>query len=85
MRGSNNYLGAQYRRIAARKGKHRAAVAVAHSIMTIAYHLLTRQEDYKDLGADYIEMRHQDTIVRQTVRKLVNLGFTVTLATPEAS
>ncbi|AFC28436.1 transposase IS116/IS110/IS902 family protein [Paenibacillus mucilaginosus 3016] len=42
IRGSNNYLGAQYRRIAARKGGHRAAVAVAHSIMTIAYHLITR-------------------------------------------
>ncbi|WP_201317639.1 hypothetical protein [Paenibacillus sp. EPM92] len=54
-------------------------------IMTIAYHLLTRQEDYKDLGADYFEKRHQDAIVRQTVRKLENLGFTVTLATPEAS
>ncbi|TMV42905.1 IS110 family transposase [Paenibacillus mesophilus] len=85
IRGSDNYLGAQYRRIAARKGKHRAAVAVAHSIMTIAYHLLTRQEDYKDLGVDYFEKRHQDSIVKQTVRKLENLGFTVTLAAPEAS
>ncbi|MFK7693540.1 IS110 family transposase [Paenibacillus sp. HJGM_3] len=85
IRGSNNYLGAQYRRIAACKGKHRAAVAVAHSIMTIVYYLLTRQEDYKDLGSDYFEKRHQDAIVRQTVRKLENLGFTVTLATSEAS
>ncbi|MBT2289275.1 IS110 family transposase [Paenibacillus albidus] len=85
IRGSDNYLGAQYRRIAARKGRHRAAVAVAHSIMTIAYHLITRQEDYKDLGSDYFEKRHQDAIVKQTVRKLENLGFTVTLATSEAS
>ncbi|PYY27527.1 IS110 family transposase [Paenibacillus illinoisensis] len=85
IRGSDNYLGAQYRRIAARKGRQRAAVAVAHSIMTIAYHLLTRQEDYKDLGSDYFEKRHQDAIVKQTVRKLENLGFTVTLATSEAS
>ena len=85
IRGSDNYLGAQYRRIAARKGRHRAAVAVAHSIMTIAYHLLTRQEDYKDLGSDYFEKRHQDAIVKQTVRKLENLGFTVTLATSEVS
>ncbi|MET3941972.1 hypothetical protein ABIC22_004784 [Paenibacillus sp. PvP094] len=85
IRGSDNYLGAQYRRIAARKGRQRAAVAVAHSIMTIAYHLLTRQEDYKDLGSDYFEKRHHDAIVKQTVRKLENLGFTVTLATSEAS
>ncbi|MGF7036096.1 transposase [Paenibacillus mucilaginosus] len=85
IRGSNNYLGAQYRRIAARKGGHRAAVAVAHSIMTIAYHLITRQEDYKDLGSDYFEKRKQDAIVRQTVRKLENLGYSVTLATSEVS
>ncbi|AFC28183.1 transposase IS116/IS110/IS902 family protein [Paenibacillus mucilaginosus 3016] len=85
IRGSNNYLGAQYRRIAARKGGHRAAVAVAHSIMTIAYHLITRQEDYTDLGSDYFEKRKQDAIVRQTVRKLENLGYSVTLATTEVS
>lgn len=85
IRGSDKYLGAQYRRIAARKGRQRATVAVAHSIMTIAYHLLTWQEDYKDLGSDYFEKRHQDTIVKQTVRKLEILGFTVTLATSEAS
>ncbi|TNJ60811.1 IS110 family transposase, partial [Paenibacillus hemerocallicola] len=68
IRGSDHYLGAQYRRIAARKGKRRAAVAVAHSIMTITYYLLTRQEEYRDLGSDYFEKRHQDAIVRQTVR-----------------
>jgi transposase len=85
IRGSDNYLGAQYRRIAARKGKHRAAIAVAHSIMTIAYHLLTRGEDYRDLGANYFETRQQDIIVKQSVRKLENLGFTVTLSTPTAS
>lgn len=53
--------------------------------MTIAYHLLTRQEDYKDLGANYFENRQQDAKVKQSVRKLENLGFTVTLATSEAS
>jgi transposase len=85
LRGSDNYLGAQYRRIAARKGKHRAAVAVAHSIMTIAYYLLTRGENYRDLGANYFETRQQDIIIKQSVRKLENLGFTVTLSAPEAS
>ncbi|QYR20294.1 IS110 family transposase [Paenibacillus sp. sptzw28] len=82
---SDNYLGAQYRRIAARKGKHRAAVAVAHSIMTITYHLLTRKEDYKDLGSHYFEHRQQEAIMKQAVRRLENLGFQVALSTPEAS
>jgi hypothetical protein len=44
-----------------RKGKHRAAVAVAHSIMIIAYYLITRGEDYKDLGSNYFEKRQQET------------------------
>ncbi|MCZ8524142.1 MULTISPECIES: IS110 family RNA-guided transposase [Paenibacillus] len=82
---SDNYLGAQYRRIASRKGRHRAAVAVAHSIMIIAYHLLTRKEDYKDLGSHYFEQRQQESIVRQAVRRLENLGFQVALSSSEAS
>lgn len=82
---SDNYLGAQYRRIAARKGRHRAAVAVAHSIMTIVYHLLTRGEDYKDLGSHYFEKRQQEAIVKQAVRRLENLGFQVALSATEAS
>ncbi|ASJ53979.1 IS110 family transposase [Brevibacillus formosus] len=85
IRGSDNYLGAQYRRIAARKGKHRAAIAVAHSMMTIAYYLLTRGEDYRDLGANYFETRQQEMIVKQSVRRLENLGFTVSISNPAAS
>jgi transposase len=49
---TNTYLAAQFRRISARRGKKRAAVAVAHSILVIAYHLISRQEPYKDLGAN---------------------------------
>lgn len=57
----------------------------AHSIMTTAYHLLTEQEDDKDLGSDYFEVRHQDAIVKQIVRKSEKFGFTGTLAISEAS
>ncbi|XOK64853.1 transposase [Paenibacillus elgii] len=85
IRGSDNYLGAQYRRIAARKGGQRAAIAVAHSMMTIAYYLLTRGENYRDLGANYFETRQQEMIVKQSVRRLENLGFTVTISNPAAS
>lgn len=84
-KGAQNYLGAQYRRIATRRGKKRAAVAVAHSILTIAYYVLTRKEKYKELGADYFERRQEDVIVKKTVRKLESLGYTVTLSTPQAS
>jgi hypothetical protein len=45
---TQTYLGAQYRRIAARRGANRAAVAVAHSIIEIAYYMLKRGKDYRD-------------------------------------
>ncbi|MGE7828247.1 hypothetical protein [Paenibacillus sp. NPDC093718] len=82
---SDNYLGAQYRRIGARKGRHRVAVAVAHFIMAIVYHILTRKEDYKDLGKHYFEQRQQEAIVRQAVRKLENLGLQVAVSASQAS
>ena len=41
--GPNTYLGAQYRRLVARRGKKKAAVAVGHTMLVIAYYLLTRQ------------------------------------------
>jgi hypothetical protein len=49
------YLSAQYHRIAAKRGRKRAIIAVAHSILVIAYILLRRGEVYRDLGADYFE------------------------------
>lgn len=79
LRNSENYLGAQYRRIAARKGTKRAAVAVAHSILTIAYHLLVRSEIYRELGVEYFEQRNKDFLVKQTVRRLERLGYDVTV------
>ncbi|MFC6233201.1 transposase [Paenibacillus allorhizosphaerae] len=77
---SDNYLGAQYRRIAARKGRHRASVAVAHSIMAIVYDVLTRKEGYKDLGSHYFEQRQQEALMKQAARRLESLGFQVTLS-----
>ncbi|WHZ00424.1 IS110 family transposase [Neobacillus sp. YX16] len=79
VRGSKNYLGALYRRTAGRKGKKRAAIVVAHAILRIAYYLLTRKEMYVDLGEDYFDKQRQVSIVRHSVRRLENLGYTVTI------
>jgi transposase len=79
VRGSKNYLGALYRRTAGRKGKKKAAIAVAHAILRIAYYLLTRKEMYVDLGEDYFDKQRQESIVRHSVRRLENLGYTVTI------
>jgi hypothetical protein len=53
--------------------------------MAIVYYLLTRREDYQDLGSHYFEQRQQETIVRQAVRRLENLGFQVVLSASEDS
>jgi transposase len=73
------YFGAQFRRLAKRRGQKRAAVAVAHSILTVIYHLLTRGVFYEDLGADFFDRRRPDQHARYHVRRLTELGFTVTL------
>ncbi|MFC4411619.1 IS110 family transposase [Chungangia koreensis] len=85
VRGSKNYLGALYRRIAARKGKKRAGIVVAHAILRIAYYLLTRKEMYVDLGEDYFDKKRQQSIVRHSLRRLESLGYTVSLTEPNAS
>jgi len=82
-RTKTTYLGAQYRRLVARKGKKRAAVAVAHSILTIVYHVLTDREPYADLGGDYFDRRDQQAVQRHLVHRLEALGYTVSLQPKE--
>jgi transposase len=75
----DNYLAAQFHRLAARRGKKRAAVAVAHSILVIAYHLIRRGTSYIDLGAAYFDQRKTETVQYQLVKRLERLGLKVTL------
>ena len=75
----DTYLNAQYRRIASRRGGKRAAVAVGHSILTICYHMIKNRSQYDDLGADYFQHRNREALVKLNVRRLMALGYTVTL------
>jgi transposase len=77
---TQTYLGARFRRLAARKGRKKAAVAVAHAILRIAYYLLTRQTVYQDLGVSYLDQRDRQAVERRAVRRLESLGYTVSLA-----
>jgi len=77
-RSKTTYLGAQYRRLAARRGAKRAAVAVGHSILVIAYHLLTRATAYEDLGPTYYDQRDREAVLRRLVTRLEKLGYEVT-------
>jgi transposase len=78
-RSNDNYLGAQFRRLAARRGTKRAAVAVARSILVIAYHILRDGTQYRELGADYFDRRNQEQIERRLVKRLEQLGHKVIL------
>jgi transposase len=78
-RTKGTYLAAQYRRLAARRGKQKAAVAVGHSLLLIVYHLLVDERDYEDLGANYFDERDRQHVERRLVRRLEDLGYRVNL------
>jgi transposase len=78
-RTKGTYLAAQYRRLAARRGRAKAAVAVAHSILIIVYHVLTEGTVYRDLGANYDDERNRQAVERRLMHRLQGLGYTVTL------
>jgi transposase len=73
------YLSARFRRLAARKGKKRAMVAVAHHILLILYHVLKTKQPYRELGADYLDRINAAQLKRYFVKRLENLGLQVTV------
>jgi transposase len=78
-RSKDNFLAAKYRSLAARRGKPRAAVAVAHKILKIAYHIIRNGKVYEEQGANFLDERHRTAVIRRSVKRLENLGFTVVL------
>jgi transposase len=63
--------------------KPKAAMAVAHSLLIIIYHVLAKKQPYRELGADYFDRLDKDRLKRQALRRLEMLGYTVTLAPQE--
>lgn len=76
---TKTHLGEQYHRIGARRGKRRAAVAVAHSLLIIIYHILKTEQPYEDLGRHYFDQRDTHRTTQRLVRRLSSLGYIVTL------
>lgn len=75
-RSKNNYLIARYKRLAARRGRKRALVAVGHSILTALWHMLTHNVNYQDLGPDYFLTRLDRTrTTRRLLDQLQRLGY----------
>lgn len=75
------YLSAQYRRLVSRRGKRKALVAVGHSILVIAYHILKERSGYRELGVDYFDRQNVEAQRARYVRKLAALGVAVTITT----
>jgi transposase len=78
-RTQGNYLSSQHARITARRGRARAQVAVAHSILVSAYYMLKRDEPYRDLGPDWLGKRNEEAHTRRLVAQLQRLGHTVVI------
>jgi hypothetical protein len=84
-RSKHSYLSAQYRRLATRRGKKRAVIAVGHSILVIVYQLLKHDVDYQDLGPDFFDTLNPEKYRRYLVKRLEGLGYEVALTPKEAA
>jgi len=74
-----SYFQAQFRRLAARRGKKRALIAVGHSMLTVFYHLLRAPVVYQELGHAYFDRLKPERYRRYLVKRLQDLGYEVTL------
>jgi transposase len=77
-----NYLSAQYHRLAARRGKKTAVIAVAHSILVIAYYMLNRHEPYHDIGGNYFDELKPETTAKRLAKRIERLGYQIVLQAP---
>jgi transposase len=73
------YLSALHQRLPTRRSKKRVIVAVAHSIVVSAFHLLARHESYPELGSNYIDEHRRGHLVDPLMRRIERLGYHVTL------
>jgi transposase len=79
VRTKGTYVGSLYHRLAARRGKKRAIVAVAHSMLVSFYHMLSKRQPYQDLGADYFDQRSKGIRIDWLLQQLTKLGYNAQL------
>lgn len=78
-RTKGSYLSSLYNRLAGRRGGNRAAVAVAHALLVIIYHMLKKGTAYEDLGPNHFDQINKEAAVRRSVKHLETLGYKVIL------
>lgn len=78
-RTKNTYLREKFYRLKSRRGPKRAAVAIARKIAISAFHILKTKKPYKELGSTYLDMRGKQQVTTALVKRLTNLGYSVSL------
>jgi hypothetical protein len=78
-RSKGTYYQAQFFRLKARRGPKRAAIAVAASLLTAAYHMLKNGTFHQDLGADFLVKRNKARIVTKLASRIKDLGYDVSI------
>lgn len=81
-RKHDSYLAAQFSRLARRRGKKKAAIAVGHSILVIIYQMLKDNETYDELGHNYFEERDREAIKHSLITRLERMGWKVKVEDP---
>jgi hypothetical protein len=76
-RTKDTHLSVRYKKVAARRGKKRAIVAVGHSILTIVYHILKDKVDYRELGAGFVDEKKRQSRIKYYQQALVELGVDI--------
>ena len=77
VRNKNSFFNAQYQRISTRRGKKRAIVAVAHSILIAIYYMIKEDKEYKDLGTDFYNKFNKEKKANSYIKKIKELGYDV--------
>lgn len=80
IRTKGSSFGAVYHRLASRRGKQKAVIAVARKLLIVIYHVLRTGTPYRELGASYLDERKRESLVQQLIRRLEKLGHRVSLA-----
>jgi transposase len=79
----NTYLSAFYRRMCVGKGAPKAVMALAHHMVVIIYQVLSRGEEYVEMGGDYYDRRDKTKTMERLVRRLTRLGYHVRIEAAE--
>ncbi len=79
VRCHGTYLASVFRRLAPRRGKNTAIMAVAHRLLRAAYYILLKREPYKDLGANYLDKQGKEQLLTRLCRNIKQLGYQVSL------